>query len=137
MTTTYQSKIGAELIVPLSILLLGLGGLAMYQRLWLGAGIILIIILLVGNLALTTRYSISGQQLWIKSGLFYSKSIPIESIHTIIETRNPISAPALSLDRLELVYNKYDSVLISPKDKIDFINFLVRIKPSIKICSKH
>ncbi|WP_428663382.1 PH domain-containing protein [Runella sp.] len=41
----------------------------------------------------------------IKSGLFFSKSLEINSIKKIVETRNPISSPALSLDRIELIYN--------------------------------
>ena len=44
-------------------------------------------------------------------------NIDIKSIRKIIETYNPLSSPAASIDRLEIFYNKFDSILISPKDK--------------------
>lgn len=59
------------------------------------------------------------------------------SIKNISETRNPISSPALSLDRLEIVYNRFDSVLISPADKIDFIAELLHRKPDIEVGLKN
>ena len=70
--------------------------------------------------------AINGQILkiwWIK--------VEIQSIKRIYKTRNPLSSPALSLDRIAIVYNKYDEVLISPKDKKEFIEELLKINPDI------
>ena len=72
------------------------------------------------------KYVINGQILkiwWIK--------VEIQSIKRIYKTRNPLSSPALSLDRIAIVYNKYDEVLISPKDKKEFIEELLKINPDI------
>lgn len=131
--TAYKSKIGLELLIPLSVLLLGTGGVMIYNEAWLGVGIILVIILLIGHLFMTTYYRIDNQTIQITSGLFFKKSLKIESIKKVIETRNPISSPALSLDRIELIYNQFDSVLISPQDKMGFIAELTKVKPEIEI----
>jgi hypothetical protein len=37
------------------------------------------------------------------------------------------------LDRIAVVYNKYDEVLISPKEREDFIAELLKINPNIEI----
>lgn len=55
------------------------------------------------------------------------------SIRKIEETRNPISAPAPSLNRLEIFYNRFDSIVISPKDKPEFIANLIKLNPEIEV----
>ncbi len=72
------------------------------------------------------KYIIEGSTLkvwWIK--------IDIHSIKRIYKTNNPLSSPALSLDRIAIVYNKYDEVLISPKLKNELIEELLKINPNI------
>jgi len=39
----------------------------------------------------------------------------------------------LSLDRIAIVYNTYDEVLISPQNKKEFIEELLRINPYIQV----
>lgn len=131
--TAQKSKIGLELMIPFSILFIGIGSLMVYKGIWEGVGIIMIIALFIGHLFMTTSYTIDGHTIQIKSGLFFNKSLKIDSIRKIVETRNPISSPALSLDRIELIYNQYDSVLISPIDKMSFIKALADVKPEIEV----
>ncbi|GAB3281424.1 hypothetical protein GCM10027347_57060 [Larkinella harenae] len=131
--TTYKSKIGLELIIPLAGLLFGIGSLLVYKGSWAGTGIVTVVSLLIAHLFMTTRYQIDAGILRIQSGFFFHKALPIETIKKIIETRNPISSPALSLDRIELIYNRFDSVLISPNDKMGFIAELLRAKPDIDV----
>jgi hypothetical protein len=57
----------------------------------------------------------------------------IQTIKEIKETRNPLSSPAASIDRLLIIYNRADKVMISPKDKEAFINHLKSINPNIKV----
>ncbi|WP_051220698.1 PH domain-containing protein [Flavobacterium filum] len=74
------------------------------------------------------KYIIEGTMLkvwWIK--------IDIHSIKRIYKTNNPLSSPALSLDRIAIVYNTYDEVLISPKLKKEFVDDLLKINPTIQI----
>ncbi|GAB3340732.1 hypothetical protein GCM10027299_54370 [Larkinella ripae] len=82
---------------------------------------------------MTTHYRIDRNILKIQSGFLVHQDISIESIKRISETNNPISSPALSLDRIEILYNRFDSVLISPKDKTGFIADLLRQKPDIEV----
>jgi hypothetical protein len=63
----------------------------------------------------------------------WSTKIDIRTIRKINKTRNPISSPALSLDRIEIIYNKFDSILISPKDKQAFVEELLKINPDIVV----
>lgn len=74
------------------------------------------------------RYKIEGEQLTI-----WMTKIDIHSIKKIYHTHNPLSSPALSLDRIAIVYNKYDEVLISPKNKSAFIAELLKINPNIVV----
>lgn len=78
-----------------------------------------------------TYYSIEGNALRIKSGFLYNRTINIQAIRKIEETRNIVSSPALSMDRLEIIYNKFDSIIVSPQDKESFIQDLLAINPVI------
>ena len=76
---------------------------------------------------------IDGNSLIIKSGFLVSKEININRIKNISETHNPLSAPAASLDRLEMAYDEYGSILISPQDKLGFLDYITRLNPQIKV----
>ena len=79
-------------------------------------------------LSKTIKYRIEGENLMI-----WNTKIEIKSIRKIYRTNNPLSSPALSLDRLAIVYNKFDEILISPKERNEFIDELLKINPSIEI----
>lgn len=64
---------------------------------------------------------------------WWSKKIKIAAIRKIKETRTPISAPAPSLDRLEIFDNRFDSVIISPKNKSGFISLFNEVNPMIDV----
>lgn len=69
-----------------------------------------------------TYYVVENDTLIIKSLVFRWK-ININEITQIEPTHNPLSSPALSLDRLKINYMKdgeVTSVMISPKDKEGF-----------------
>lgn len=77
-------------------------------------------------------YKIKADTLIIIYGPF-SKKIDVNQITSIRHSRSILSAPALSLDRLEINTNKFDTVLISPKDKELFMETLLNIQPNITI----
>ena len=79
-----------------------------------------------------TGYSVEDGLINIRFGPFRSK-VSIKEIKTISKTRNPFSAPALSTNRLEILYGKYDMLNISPKNENDFIKLLLSENPHIKI----
>ena len=86
------------------------------------------IILLISLLFYTIRYTIEGENL-----LIWHTKIDIKSIRKVYQTRNPLSSPALSIDRIAIVYNKFDEVLISPVDRADFIQELLKVNPNIEV----
>ena len=67
-----------------------------------------------------TYYVVADGALRIVSGPF-RWTVAISDIVEIKPTRNPLSSPALSLDRLKVVYGKRRYVLVSPADKDGFI----------------
>ncbi|QXB46205.1 PH domain-containing protein [Acinetobacter seifertii] len=74
----------------------------------------------------STHYVVENSTLVIKSLVFRWK-INIDDIIQIEPTHNPLSSPALSLDRLKISYMKNGrvaKVMISPKDKEGFLNTL-------------
>lgn len=85
-----------------------------------------LVIFLIWLPIFSTYYLIEHNQLIIKSMVFRWK-ININDITQIEPTHNPLSSPALSLDRLKIIYMKNGriaSVMISPKDKEGFLNAL-------------
>lgn len=79
-------------------------------------------------LSKTIQYKIDNENLVI-----WKTKISIQSIRKIYKTRNPLSSPAMSLDRIAIVYNKFDEVLISPKEREEFIAELLKINPNIEV----
>ncbi|MCH7414499.1 PH domain-containing protein [Belliella sp. R4-6] len=134
MKKIYKSKIGLELIIPLILILGSILVLAIIQKpSWVGIAILLAVILFVVHMFMTTYYTIDGEELIIKCGFLFNKTIEIKTIKKIAETNNPTSSPATSIDRLEINYGKFDSVIISPKYKSEFINDIKRLNPNVEV----
>ena len=133
---TYRSKIslGILIFIILVFVISGFVIIDLNVKNNFGVAVYVLTILFIVYLFLTTNYTIYNQQtLIVKSGFLMNKKIDINSITKISKTNNPISSPALSLDRIEIFYNKYDSVIISPKDEQEFIQDLHKINSSIII----
>jgi hypothetical protein len=79
-----------------------------------------------------TGYTIQDRTLLIKCGPI-KKSVQIHSISKVRKTRHPFTAPALSLDRLEVYYDRYRLITISPRDQEAFIQLLQQKNANIKI----
>ncbi|MCB5228065.1 PH domain-containing protein [Alishewanella sp. 16-MA] len=75
----------------------------------------------------STRYTLTEQQLLVKSGPFQWQ-IPIVQISNITPTINPLSSPALSLDRLRIDYGQGRSLMISPKQQQQFLQALLLLR---------
>jgi hypothetical protein len=87
-----------------------------------------VVLLVFYFLSKTIQYKIEDENLVI-----WKTKIKIQSIRKIYKTRNPLSSPAMSLDRIAIVYNKFDEVLISPKEREEFIAELLKINPNIEV----
>ena len=85
-------------------------------------------------LAYRTTYELDADHLTIKVGPF-SKSIPLTEITEAYPTRNPLSAPAWSLDRVRIKFTSSRfGALISPQRKEEFLQELAeRAEQLVKI----
>ena len=72
---------------------------------------------------ISTKYIVRKAELKIVSGPF-SWVIPIKSIKSVEETQSTITGPALSFDRLEIIYGEDKAIIVSPVDKMQFIQKL-------------
>jgi Bacterial PH domain len=70
-----------------------------------------------------TNYTITEKSLLIRCSLF-KWEISLKEILTIEPTKNSLSSPALSLDRLRIKYGQGKSIMISPLNKTEFIRDL-------------
>lgn len=96
----------------------------------LSAGIVVLTLYLIFGIS----YEIVNDEiLKVRAGIYYKIDVPIANIHTIEKTNSILSAPASSLKRIEIKYNKYDSVVISPQHREVFLSELKRINPNIEI----
>lgn len=136
MATMFKSKIGLELVIPVAIILIGTTVPMIFDGAWPGLIIIALVALFITHMLLTTYYVVDNGTLNIRCGFLLNQNIAINSIKSIRETNNVLSSPAASLDRLEIAYNKYDSVMISPKDKAGFIALLKSLKPDMEVVLK-
>jgi hypothetical protein len=100
---------------------------------WTAILIHALVALFVGHLFFTTYYTVEGNTLSVKSSVLINIKIDITTIRKITETNNPLSSPALSLDRLWIDYGKNGAVMISPEDKEGFIRHILQINPSVEV----
>ena len=133
MKKIYKSKIGIELVIPiLLIIIFSFHNIINEPK--ISAIIILIFILaFILYIFLSIKYTISNQNLNIKGGFLVNEDIDISKIKKIEKTFNILASPAASLDRIEIKYGDGNSILISPKNKTEFINDVKKINPNIEI----
>lgn len=133
---TYKSAVSAGIILPVIIIFSIVLITAIISHTW---GL-LAFILLTSAFAFYTIYSVAyqldGDELTIRCGILFKRTLSVQSIRSIRPTRNPLSAPAASLDRLEISFNKFDTILVSPKDKEGFIGQLRAVNPNIEYQEK-
>ncbi|WP_169739282.1 PH domain-containing protein [Dyadobacter crusticola] len=129
----YKSALGPELSVSMSGLLMIISILVISKGSWAGFVVVAVIAAFFLHLFFNTYYQIKGDQIRIRSGFLMDKTIPVKSITKISETKSLLSAPALSQNRLELRYNRFDRLIISPKDRTAFIADLLRISEHIDV----
>lgn len=85
------------------------------------AVVTLFVLLLLFSIFTRTHYTIAHGELRVVSGPF-KRTVPLAEITSIEPSRNPLSSPALSLDRLKVSYGDNKYILISPADKTGFLS---------------
>ena len=127
MPTIYRSKVDIWLFVVLAFAALA----ALYSAAQTmaagttGSILVAVLVALVGVglplwLLFSTRYTLEATYLLAQSGPF-KWVVPLADIKSITPSNNPLSSPALSLDRLRIDYSKGRMLLISPRDKEQFL----------------
>ncbi len=89
-------------------------------------GLIFLMIAVVGLmvwLLVGTHYTVDRGVITIVSGPFRWK-VPVDQITSVTATRNPLSSPALSLDRICIRYGKRRRIMISPADRAGFLKVI-------------
>jgi hypothetical protein len=71
----------------------------------------------------STHYTLTATELVVRCGPF-SWQVPLRDIRAVQPTRNPLSSPALSLDRLRIDYGLGRSIMISPAHRERFLREL-------------
>ncbi|MEO3407595.1 PH domain-containing protein [Mucilaginibacter sp. CAU 1740] len=132
---TYRSAVSYGLFIPAGLLLAVAAVTAIYGRQVISSILVTGVILgIVLPIFLNTSYTINGGILQVRSGWIVRVDIPVASIKAIRPTNSILSSPALSVaDRIEITYGKFDSVIVSPKERAEFIADLVRLNPAIVV----
>lgn len=137
----YPSKVDAWIFVLLLLLPLVELGITIGSLIagaWTAAAIGLIAFLLVvclyAGCVLPMRYGLDDEFLVVRFGICRSR-VRIGNILEVYRTSNPLSSPALSLDRLWIQHGPrwYQAVMISPRDRDGFLADLaarVPLEPS-------
>lgn len=114
----------ATVMVVLFLLPLALSSMTWTIRLPL-LGLLSILCILLPWVLFGTYYVVEGGTLRVRSGPFRWQ-IRISDIRTVRSSRSPLSAPALSLDRLRIEYGETCHILVSPQHQEAFMKALGR-----------
>lgn len=82
---------------------------------------------LIALVAVPCRYVLETDHLFIRSGLLKWR-IPYKEITSVALSRNPLSSPALSLDRVEIGH-RGGFIRVSPLERDEFVGLLQRRLP--------
>lgn len=107
---------------------------------WRSTWILLIDVALPGvcvammfDMLLHTDYTIKGDKLYIRCGVLFHMTLPIDRISEITRKSTILSSPALSAKRIGLRYGQKRWVYVSPENQEDFIADLTAINPAIAL----
>ncbi len=136
MKQTYPSKVSYSVLLVIFAITIPVAIFTGYEdnfgvAFWFSFTILLLVDIFVLHLFLNTKYTIEDNLLKIQSGFFKEKPIEISDIKEIKKTNSIISAPAASFDRIEIKYKTFSTMIISPKNKAEFIKHLMEINPNI------
>lgn len=133
-TNIFPSKVDWWLValaalVPGLQIVLYFTGRTPARSLWILLGVVAFMALFLFPI----RYVIEGRTVLVKCGLirWNFTSFVVDEIRSVEPSTNPLSSPALSLDRLRVSLRTRD-VLISPRDKTGFLHALEALDPHLQ-----
>ncbi len=134
MRKIYRSTIELPLFLPIALFLIISEVILLINQLWLFSFLALALLGFLVHLYMNTSYEVTrDKKLRVKISFFFEKEIHVNSIHRIRPARNHSASPAFSNDRIEIFYNRYGSMLISPEHRTEFIEELKKINPRIAV----
>ena len=134
MKKTFKSKVDLLLLVPTVTVLIVAAIFVIVNRIIVGEIILALLVSFLIYVYFNTLYELTGDnKLKIKSGFFFHQEIYIKSIKKVMPTKSHTASPALSFDRLEIRYNRYGRVVVSPDRPSEFIRELKEVNPRIQI----
>jgi membrane protein YdbS with pleckstrin-like domain len=129
-TVVFASKVDgwlAAVLILSALVSLGAAGFLLLTDPSGGLAVAAVLVLLGVALPLwlmaSTRYTLTDSELRVVSGPFRWR-VPLREIRAVTATRNPLSSPALSLDRLRIDYGRAQWLMISPREKENFLREL-------------
>ena len=134
MSTRYRSKVDSWLIASVVVVAVAHAWAAtvlINAANWTAIAIFIPIAIVALGLPVWilvgTHYTLSPASLEVCCGPFRYQ-VPIDRIQEIRPSRSMLSSPALSLDRLEVIYGNNESVLTSPLHRERFLAELESLK---------
>ena len=132
---SFRSQVDIWFIGP-SLIFLGISAGAIVQTVLRGpspAALVLFAAMgLWAWLAFGTHYVVTNKNLVVRSGPL-KRTVTLESIQSVRATRAFLSAPALSMNRIELSVRGGSPVVISPVDRPRFLSILASMVPGVSI----
>lgn len=87
----------------------------------------------VAWLVFGTSYTLTDLAIRVRSGPFHW-TVPYDAITGVTPTRNPLSSPALSLDRIRIRYRGSGfGLIISPEPRAEFLRDLAARSPGLRL----
>lgn len=132
----YYSKVSYTLLIVVFLVFFGPLVSLFYGKGFDGQTILIFLAMvvlfgLILHMFFNTTYKIENEKLYIKCGFFKYRPVNIREMKKISKSYNLISSPAASFDRIEISYGRFDELIISPKNKHQFAEELIKINPNI------
>jgi hypothetical protein len=135
MNAVFRSKVDRQfkwigLLMPCLALLVLCSAQPGNRLPWIPLGMVFLATLLVCWTLISTYYELQREQLVAHCGPF-SWRIPLAAISEVRVSNTLRSGPALSMDRLEILYQGGKVLVISPADKAGFMAALRQSAPNL------
>jgi hypothetical protein len=138
MDKDYRSKVDwwLWLVISVGIIVISVSSVALLVNppqddvpaVWIAVAMLLLAAFMAWIL-FSVRYTVTTTHLLVRAA-FFRWRIPLDQIIEVYPTHNPLSSPALSLDRLRINYKRPSGktwwVMISPKEKEQFLDDLAK-----------
>lgn len=129
----YRSKVDAWLVVVcVAVVAVCAVPMLVDEVSWVALVINLVVLAAVILPLFSIKYVIDDDKLTVSCLWIFTETFAVSKIESIRTTRTFLSAPAASVDRIEIKCGRR-SVIVSPLKREEFINHLCRINPDIVV----